>query len=50
MALLVLVLLFFVFSIGQIIMDNGVGAVKDHSFWLIILSVAGIVSFMAGKI
>jgi hypothetical protein len=50
MALLVLILLFFVFSIGQIILDDGVGAVKDHSFWLIIISVAGIVSFMVGNI
>ena len=50
MVLLLLLLVFFLFSIGQLIQDNGVRSFRDVSFWLIIMSFAVIASFVLGNV
>jgi uncharacterized membrane protein len=49
MVLLILILVFFVFSIVQLVQDNGVRILRDVSFWLILISFAAIVSFVCGS-
>ena len=50
MVLLLLILVFFVFSIVQLVQDNGFRTLRDVSFWLIIMSFAAIVSFVYGSV
>jgi len=50
MVLLLLLLVFFVFSIVQLVQDNGYQSFRDVSFWLIIMSFAAIASFVLGGV
>ncbi|MEZ5009833.1 MAG: hypothetical protein R2753_16915 [Chitinophagales bacterium] len=50
MGLLLLMLMCFIFCIVQLVQDDGIGALKDFSFWLIVVSFAAMVTFIAGGV
>lgn len=48
MGLLLLMLMCFIFCIVQLFQDDGIGALKDFSFWLIVGSFATMVTVVVG--